>query len=155
MRTPKILLGIWLVVFALVLNGCNWFTGPKTRPAPIRRATPMPTRNIKTTPGTTPGKTSPGVGSLSEKQLIDRVDKIEQAARGSNWTVANREVNSLGMDMTRFRPATAKGKSLREMARFDGLYVKLQTDVKTKNKAALTTDAKKIKDALKDINSQM
>ncbi len=145
--SKRFLMVLVVAILSLSFAGCNWFTPQKkSRPAPPRIASPRPTGTIR--PMTTPGK-APGLTSLTQQDLIRRLDTIEKAARSGDWAVANRETNSLGLDMGRVRPTKAKGKSIREMANFDTLYVKLQASVKVKNKNATLSDVKKLKDALK------
>jgi hypothetical protein len=105
-------------------------------PGSIKKVSPAPTKRTK------------GLTSITEKQLVDRITRINQAASKGNWAIANRETNTLGLEMRRFRPTTSKGKSLREMASFDVIYTKLQADVKTKNKNAVIQDTRRLKTAL-------
>ncbi len=156
MHTSKIVLGIWLLVIALIIGGCSLFPTNKTRPAPVRprmtspkKATPTPklsgfTRRVKPAPT----KRLKGLSSLTAKRLVDRIDKISQAASRRNWSMATRETNTLGLEMGRFRSMTSKGKSLREIASFNAIYTKLQTDVRIKNKNAVIQDTRRLKTAL-------
>ena len=154
MRYSKRLLMVLVVtILSLSFAGCNWFTPQKkSRPAPPRLASPRPMApSGPTTPNrpmTSPGK-APGLTSISQKDLVRRLDTIERAAHSGNWAEANRETNSLGLDMGRVRPKKAAGKSIREMANFDALYVKLQGNVKVKNKNACVSDVRKLRESLK------
>ncbi|HEX7713724.1 MAG TPA: hypothetical protein VF531_06850 [Bacillota bacterium] len=171
MRTPKSILGIGIMVISLVIGGCSLFPSNQTRPAPVRpRATvsprsspaplgPIATRGPKTTikgkkPTTkvrpAPVRT-PGLSSVTDQHLVNRLVTINNAVTKNNWTVANREVNTLGTDMARFRPTRSKAKTLRDMASFDTIYVKLQADVKAKNKTAAMQDVKNMQNALRDL----
>jgi hypothetical protein len=139
-------LAITLVLtLALVFGGCNT---TKQRPAPIRpKATMSPSVSPTGSPsGTT--KRLPGVSKVSKKDIESRLVKIEDHVKKGNWSVANREVNSLGGDMARFYPSSAKGKSLREMAVMDTDYGKLQLDVKTKKKDSALKNCTKIRKTL-------
>ncbi len=165
MRISKvILLVIGVLVFSLVIGGCNLFPNNKTRPAPVRprnisnvkpvRITPKP---ISRTPGinqrtrTAPSKRIQGLSGISERSLLDRVTRIEQAASRGNWSLANRETNTLGLEMSRFRPTHSKGKALREIANFDAIYAKLQADTRLKNRDAVIRDTRSLKAALSDM----
>lgn len=161
MHIPKkMILAIWLVLFSLIINGCTWFPNNRTRPAPVRPNSPSPTNRITTpliTPSpdranTAPTKRIPGMSSITEKTLLSRISKIDKAAKEGNWTLANRETNTLGIEMARFSPPSAKGKALRDLANFNALYVKLQADVKTRNKTAVTQDTKKLRVAMQNFN---
>ncbi len=150
MNNFKILLGICLLFFGLVLGGCNMFPNNQTRPAPVRprvTITPSPTPNMKSTPT----KRIKGLTSITENQLTSRVAKIEQAITKGNWSVANKETNTLGLEMAKFRPASAKGKTLKELADFDSIYAKLQADVKVNNKTAALQDIKRLRTALQEL----
>jgi hypothetical protein len=91
-----------------------------------------------------------GFSSVSERTLLDRIARIEQAATRGAWTLADRETNTLGLEMARFRPTTAhgKGRSLREMANFDAMYAKLQADCRLRNRNAVIRDTQRLKAAL-------
>lgn len=164
MRISKI---VWLVisvmVFSLVIGGCNLLPNNNTRPAPVRPRNILNQRTIRITPNPAPRKPGlnnrmrpapskrlRGISSISERSLLDRVTQIEQAALRRNWSRANRETNTLGLEMTRFRPTTttSKGKSLREMANFDAMYVKLQADCRLRNQTAVIRDTRRLKAAL-------
>lgn len=147
MKLKRILLGAWLLVSIIAISGCNWFTGNQTRPAPVRPRVTIP----KTSP--TPTKKIPGATALTEKQLQDRLSRIETAAKKDDWSVCNRETNLLGTDMTRYRPSSSNGKSLKNIATFDTTYAKLQADAKTKNRPAVVKDVNKLRDDLKRIKT--
>jgi hypothetical protein len=163
MRISKV---VWLLisvlVFGLIIGGCSLFPSNKTRPAPVRprnisnlrtiRMTPKPTSKI---PGVNrrilpaPSKRIRGLSSISQRSLLDRITRIQQAATRGNWSLANRETNTLGLEMSRFRPSsTSKGRSLREMANFDAMYVKIQADCRLRNRMAVIRDAQRLKAAL-------
>lgn len=171
MRNSKlILLVISLLVFSLVIGGCSLFPTDKTRPAPVRpRKTTSPTiGKITPTPISTPvrklsgvnqkmrpapmrpmpSKQLKGITVVTEKNLHDRVTRIERAAARKDWLMAKRETNTLGLEMTRFRPITAKGKSLREIASFDAIYARLQTDCRLQNQTAVRQDTERLRMAL-------
>lgn len=148
MNFKKMLLGVWLLVLIIAVAGCNWFTGNQTRPAPMRpRITPTP----RTSPA--PTKKIPGTTTLTEKQLHDRLNRIETASKKGDWATCNRETNLLGTDMTRYRPSSNKGKSLKNIATFDATYAKLQADTKSKNHPAVVKDVNKLRDDLKRIKT--
>lgn len=140
MHTSKIFLAIWLLIFSIIINGCTLFpSSNKTRPAPTRPKMTSPT------------KRTPAVSSMTEKDITNRLTKIEDSLNKGDWSKVNSETNSLGGDMMRFQPTESKGKSLRNTANFDVMYTKLQADVKTKNKTAVSKDVRSIKDAMKNI----
>lgn len=149
MNCRKKLLGVLMLVFSIAVTGCNWFTDNQNRPAPVRPRNPTPTRNIRQAPT----KKTPGASALTEKQLLDRIDRIEAAARKGDWSVCNRETNLLGVDMTRYRPSTTDGKSLRNISTFDAAYAKLQADAKSKNRPAVIRNCDKLRDDLKRIKN--
>ena len=148
MRASKFTLGIYLVIFSLAVTGCNLFpSSNKPKPAPIRpRVSPAP--RIIPSPIKTPALTS-----VSKKHILNRITTIEAAVKKGEWSKASGETNRLGLDMGRFRPASgvSKGKSLRETARFDAIYVKLQADVKLKNKNMTLTDLKNLRNAMNSL----
>lgn len=165
MRTSKFLLGLWLMIFGLAISGCTLF--PNNRPAPIRPRAPRikapmltvrpgPT-GMTTTPNpkvrTAPTKRIPGLGGISEKTLLQRVNRIEDAAQKNDWGMATRETNTLGMDITRFRSNAPKGKFLRELPSISATYTKLQANVRTKNKTAVMNNLKSMKSDLQKIQS--
>jgi len=88
---------------------------------------------------------------MTEKNITNRLTKIEGSLKKDDWSIANSETNKLGGDMMRFRPTGPKGKSLRETANFNVMYTKLQADIKTKNKTAAMGDVRSIKDSMKSI----
>jgi hypothetical protein len=90
---------------------------------------------------------------MTEKEITDRLTKIDASLKKDDWAAVNKETNSLGGDMLRFRPTGAKGKSLRETANFDTLYAKLQADVKTKNKTAVMNDVKNLQNSMGNIKT--
>ncbi len=143
MLFSKRLLAVLLVVLSLTFTGCDWFNTNKTRPAPVRPRMKAPLRSPA------PTQKALRATSITEKELRARIDTIEKEIKRSNWAVANRETNLLGTDMGRFRPTKSPGKSLREIASFDTIYVKLQADVKSKNKMASLKDVTRLRDALK------
>lgn len=173
MRKTKL---IWLVLSILILGavtgGCNLFPNSNTRPAPVRprnilnqrtirvtpkaRVTPKPGATPKpaTTPRLTnrtrpaPSKRIKGLSGISERSLLDRITRIEQAALRGNWGIANRNTNTLGLEMARFRPTRPGGKTLREIGSFDAIYAKLQADVRMKNRTAVFRDTRRLKAAL-------
>lgn len=149
MNFRKMLLGFALLVLGIAVTGCNWFADNQTRPAPVRPRTPTPTRNINPAPT----KRTPGASALTEKQLLDRINRIEEAAKKEDWSVCNRETNLLGVDMTRYRPSTTNGKSLRNIATFDAAYAKLQADAKSENRPAVIRNCDKLRDDLKRIKN--
>ncbi len=149
MNFKKILLGLGMIFISAAFTSCNWFTDNQTRPAPVRPRVPTPTRNISPAPT----KETPGASALTEKQLMDRINRIETAAKKENWSVCNRETNLLGIDMTRYRPSSTNGKSLRNIATFDTAYAKLQADAKSKNRPAVIRDVNKLKDDLRRIKN--
>lgn len=149
MNFKKALLGNCLLVLILSIAGCNWFTDNQTRPAPVRPRVPTPTRNVNPAPT----KRVPGTTALTEKQLQDRLDRIETAAKKGDWSVCNRETNLFGVDMTRYRPSSTNGKSLKNIATFNTAYAKLQADAKSKNRPAVIRDLDKIRDDLKRIRN--
>lgn len=159
MRVSKIvLLVISVLVFSLISGGCSLFPSDKTRPAPVRprnisnlksiRFTPKPANKM---PGVNkrtrqaPTKRLRGFSGISERSLLDRITRIEQAAARRSWSLANRETNTLGLEMARFRPPASKGRSLREIARFDAIYARLQADCRLRNQAAVIRDARKLR----------
>lgn len=155
MRVLKIFLGIWLLIFSLAFNGCTLFpSSNKTRPAPTR---PKVTSPAKKAPSNqvrpAPTKRTPAVSSMTEKDITNRLTKIEDSLKKGDWSAVNGETNSLGGDMMRFRPTGTKGKSLRETANFNVMYTKLQADVKTKNKTAAMGDVRSIKNAMKNVKT--
>ncbi len=140
MHTSKIFLAIWLLIFSIMINGCTLFpSSNKSRPAPTRPKMTSPT------------KRTPAVSSMTERDITNRLTKIEDSLNKGDWSKVNSETNSLGGDMMRFQPTGSKGKSLRNTANFDVMYTKLQADVKTKNKTAVSKDVRSIKDAMKNI----
>jgi hypothetical protein len=158
-RTPKYLIGIWLVIFGLTISGCTLF--PKsTRPAPIRPRMKAPTQTLRPTPRgmmtpnpkvrTAPTKRTPGLSSVSKQSLLNEITRIEAAVKKGDWSMATRDTNTLGADMTRFRPNAPAGKTLREMGSFDATYLKLQANVRTKNKTATMSDLSRLRT---DLNS--
>lgn len=149
MNFKKILLGVGMIVLSTAFTGCNWFTDNETRPAPVRPRVPTPTRNINPAPT----KRTPGASALTEKQLLDRIQRIETAAKKKDWSVCNRETNLLGADMTRYRPSTTDGKALRNIATFDTTYTKLQADAKSKNRPAVIRNCDKLRDDLRRIKN--
>ncbi len=159
MRAPKIIIGVWLVIFSLAVSGCNLLpnNNNNTRPAPTRpkvttpKKSPMKTPTPKVRPA--PTKRTPGLAAITEKHILDRLTKIESSIKTGTWSTANKETNRLGMDMTKFRPTGSKGKSLRETANFNVMYAKLQADVKTKNKTASLKDVRSIRDAMKNVKT--
>lgn len=151
MIIKKILLGIGMIVFWGLFAGCNWLTDNQTRPAPVRPGDPTPTRIRNVNPA--PTKKTPGASALTEKQLTDRINRIETAAKKEDWPTCNRETNLLGVDMTRYRPSSTNGKSLKNIATFDTAYAKLQADVKSKNRPAVIKDINKLRDDLQRIKN--
>ncbi|HBE77835.1 MAG TPA: hypothetical protein DDW65_08615 [Firmicutes bacterium] len=155
MRTPKTILGISLLIISLAINGCTLFPSTnKTRPAPTRPKMTSPTKRTpsdKVRPA--PTKRTPAISSMTEKEITDRLTKIDASLKKDDWAAVNKETNSLGGDMLRFRPTGAKGKSLRETANFDTLYAKLQADVKTKNKTAVMNDVKNLQNSMGNIKT--
>jgi hypothetical protein len=149
MNFKKIFLSVALLIFSANLTGCNWLNDNQTRPAPVRPREPTPTRNIRQAPT----KRTPGAAALTEKQLLDRISRIEEAAKKGDWSVCNRETNLLGVDMTRYRPSSSNGKSLRNIATFDAAYAKLQADAKSKNRPAVIRNCDKLRDDLKRIKT--
>ena len=153
MRAPKIFLGIWLLIFSLAFNGCTLFPSTnKTRPAPTRPKMTSPTKKTpsnKVRPA--PTKRIPGTSSVTEKDILDRLTKVDESLKKGDWNAANRETNTLGTDMGRFRPTASKGKSLRETANFSVMYAKLQVDIKAKNKIAAMKDIQSIQAAMKSV----
>lgn len=149
MRYFKIGIMVLLITFTLALTGCNLFPEQKTRPAPVR-PTPSPAPSTKNAPT----KNIPGAKSLSEKSLLNRINAVESAVKENNWTKANSEGNTLGLDMTRYRPDAPNGKSLRDMSRFDVIYTKLQADLKTKNKSGCLKDLTNLRNAMKSLNKK-
>jgi len=154
-RTPKTILGISLLIISLAINGCTLFPSTnKTRPAPTRPKMTSPTKRTpsdKVRPA--PTKRTPAISSMTEKEITDRLTKIDASLKKDDWAAVNKETNSLGGDMLRFRPTGAKGKSLRETANFDTLYAKLQADVKTKNKTAVMNDVKNLQNSMGNIKT--
>lgn len=153
MRASKIILGIWLLIFSLAINGCTLFPSTnKTRPAPTRPKMTSPTKKTPTNKvRPAPTKRIPGTSTATEKDIRARLTKIDGSLKKDNWAEANRETNTLGADMGRFRPTASKGKSLRETANFSVMYAKLQADIKTKNKTAAMKDIRSIQDAMKNV----
>jgi hypothetical protein len=151
MNFKMILLSIGMIVFCGFFAGCNWLTDNQTRPAPVRPRDPTPTRIRNTNPA--PTKKTPGVSALTEKQLLDRINRIETAAKKEDWSTCNRETNLLGMDMTRYRPSSTDGKSLRNIATFDTAYTKLQADAKSKNRPGIIKGCDKLRDDLRRIKN--
>ncbi len=149
MNFKKMLLGVWLLVLIVAITGCNWFTGNQTRPAPVRPRVTSPTP--KTSP--VPTKNIPGTTAITEKHLYNRLNRIESAAKKRNWPICNRETNLLGTDMTRYRPSSHRGKSLKNIAAFDATYAKLQANVKSRNHPAVVRDVNKLRDDLRRIKS--
>jgi hypothetical protein len=149
MNFKKILLGVAMIVFINAFAGCNWLNDNQPNPAPVRPRTPTPTRNM--TP--TPTKKTPGASALTEKQLLDRIKRIETAAKKEDWSACNRETNLLGVDMTRYRPSSTNGKSLRNIATFDTAYAKLQADAKSKNRPGIIRDCDKLREDLRRIKT--
>jgi hypothetical protein len=141
-RFPKRLLAVLLVGFSLTFTGCDWFNTNKTRPAPVRPRMRAPQQSPA------PNQT-PRITGITEKQLRDRIDRVEREVRNGRWAAANRETNALGTDMTRFRPTRSRAKSIREIASFNTIYVKLQADVKTRNRPAVMRDLSNLRNALK------
>lgn len=149
MNSKKLLLSVVMLVLSISIIGCNWFNDNQTRPAPVRPRVPTPTRQMNPAPT----KRTPGASALSEKQLMDRISRIETAAKKEDWSVCNRETNLLGVDMTRYRPTTTNGKSLRNIATFDTAYTKLQADAKSKNRPGVIRDCDKLRDDLRRIKN--
>ena len=150
MDYKKMLLGLVMLVLSVNLIGCNWFNdNQQTRPAPVRPRTPTPSPSINQAPT----KKTPGVSGLTEKQLLERIDRVEAAAKKEDWSTCNQETNLLGVDMTRYRPSTSNGKSLRNIATFDAAYTKLQADAKSKNRPAVIRNCDKLRDDLKRIKN--
>lgn len=162
MRISKI---VWLIISILVLSvaagGCNLFPNNNTRPAPVRPRNILNQRTVRMTPSpapvtpnpnnrmrTAPSKRLRGLSSISEKNLLDRITRIEQAVLRGNWPIANKNTNTLGLEMTRFRPARSGGKTLREIGNFDAIYAKLQADVRLRNRTAVLRDTRRLKAAL-------
>jgi hypothetical protein len=154
MRASKIFLAIWVLIFSIMLNGCTLFpSSNKTRPAPTRpKATsPVPQAPTNKTVRPAPTKRTPVVSSMTEKDITNRLTKIDDSLNKGDWAKVNSETNTLGGDMMRFQPTGSKGKSLRDTANFNVMYTKLQADAKTKNKAGVTNDIHSIKKAMKDL----
>jgi hypothetical protein len=154
MHTSKIFLAIWLLIFSIMINGCTLFpSSNKSRPAPTRPRMTSPTKRAPTNKMVRPAPTkrTPAVSGMTEKDITNRLTKIENSLNKGDWSKVNSETNSLGGDMMRFQPTGSKGKSLRNTANFDVMYTKLQADVKTKNKTAVSKDVRSIKDAMKNI----
>ena len=154
MRASKLFLAIWLLIFSVFINGCSLFpSSNKSRPAPTRPKVTSPTKRAPTNKAVRPAPTkrTPAVSSMTEKDITNRMTKIEGSLNKGDWSKVNSETNSLGGDMMRFRPTGPKGKSLRDTANFNVMYAKLQADVKTKNKTAVSRDVRSIKDAMKNI----
>lgn len=149
MNHKKTVSVICFLILSLTISGCNWFGDNQTRPAPVRPriATPIPNTEKA------PTKKIPGTTKLTEKQLLERIEKVETAAKKGDWSVCNRETNLLGTDMTRYSPSTTDGKSLMNIATFDSTYAKLQADVKSKNRPAVIRDLQKLRDDLKRIKN--
>ena len=153
--------GVSVLVLSLIIGGCSLFPSNKqTRPAPVRpklstpnRVTPSPTPgmpntlNKKVRPA--PTKRIKGVASITEKHLMDRLIRIEESLTKGNWSMANREVNSFGLDMAKYQPTHGKVKSLPKMGNFDVIYGKLQTEIKAKNKTAALRDTRRLMELLK------
>lgn len=148
MNFKKIILSVGMIVLCTAFTGCNLLNDNHNRPAPVRPR-PTPTRNINPAPT----KRTPGVSALTEKQLLDRIQRIETAAKKEDWSVCNRETNLLGVDMTRYRPSTTNGKALRNIATFDTAYTKLQADAKSKNRPAVIRSCDKLRDDLRRIKN--
>jgi hypothetical protein len=155
MRTPKWFLGICLLIISLAFNGCTLFPSTnKTRPAPTRPKLTSPAKKAptgKVRPA--PTKRTPLASGLTEKDITNRLNKIESSLKKGDWTAVNSETNTLGGDMMRFRPTGTTGKSLRETANFNVMYTKLQADVKTKNNTAVLGDIRSIRNAMKNVKS--
>lgn len=149
MNIKRILLGLTMIILSNVFTGCNWLNDNQPRPAPVRPRTPTPTRNISPSPT----KKTPGASALTEKQLLDRIQRIEAAAKDEDWSTCNREANLLGVDMTRYRPSSSNGRSLRNIATFDTAYAKLQADAKSKNRPGIIRDCDKLRDDLRRIKN--
>lgn len=139
---------IFIVSSLLALTGCDLFRqNDTTRPAPVR-PNPSPSPQIDQAPT----KNTPGINSLSEEDLMQTLSDLEKAAKGGNWDRANRNADTLGIDMARYRPDRPDGKSLRDMTEFNVIYTKLQADVKTRNKEATLKDIQNLKRSLNDLN---
>lgn len=146
MRVQKFLIVLCVILFTLAFGGCN--TTNKTRPAPTRHKITAPTKKVRPAPT----KRTPGLATMTDKQIADRISKIETAVKSGNWSAATRETDTLGIDMTKFRPAAAKGKSLREMTSFSALYTRLQADIRMKNKTGAMNDLKRFKEQLPTVS---
>ena len=148
MRKLTYLLGGCILILGLMVAGCN--PTNKTRPAPVRPKVTAPTKKVRPAPT----KRTPGLGTVTSKHISDRIAKIETAVKNGKWSEANSETNTLGMDMTKFTPSGVKGKSLRETTGFDSIYVKLQADVKVKNKKAALDDLKRLSEKLSTVKTK-
>lgn len=148
MRKLKYILGGCILLLGLAMAGCNPVNN-NTRPAPVRPKVTNPTKNVRPAPT----KRTPGLQAVTAKHIADRIVKIETAVKNNKWAEANSETNTLGLDMTKFKPTGIKGKSLRETAGFDTMYVKLQADVKAKNKTAALDDLKRMSQKLTTIKT--
>ncbi|MGE5581788.1 MAG: hypothetical protein ACM3X9_04535 [Bacillota bacterium] len=154
MQLSKLVLGVWLLIFSLAVNGCTLFpSSNKTRPAPTRPKTTSPVKYKTPKVRPAPTKRTPGVSALTEKDINDRLSRIDAAVKRGDWSGANRETNALGIDMARYRPTGAKGRTLRDTANFNVMYTRLQADVKTKNKTACEKDVRNLQDTMKSIRT--
>lgn len=124
---------IGFLIMTLICSGCNLLPKRETRPAPVR-----PRQEMR----------KPVVSKVTKKDLQDRLTKIKDYVKKDDWTAANKEVNSLGGEMLRHYPVSGKGKSLREMAKFDADYAKLKVSVKTHKKDSALGDITKLREAL-------
>lgn len=151
----------------MVLNGCTLFPENNINPAPARtpkmtpsmmKKTPMPTKTPMRTPtpkmmpNGTPMK-SPMLTLVSEKDLLNRIARIQNAVNKGDWTLANQETNALGLDMTRFSPTGKNAQDLLKIATFNTIYTKLQADVKLKNKKMVLNDLENLKKELRKMVS--
>lgn len=146
MRRYKFILIVWLVAFSLsIFSGC--LTQKKTRSGSIKPQTGQ-TQNI--TPKTSKKRTL-GLKTVTEKKLVRRIKMVETAVKKDDWAKAKRETDALGIDMTKFSSVKTKGKSLRSMGKFDANYLKLQKEVRTKNKTAALAETKKLRTNLRNL----
>jgi hypothetical protein len=143
-RFNKYLMIIGATILILTVSGCDWFNGGnQSRPAPVRPRMENPMRSPA------PTKRVPGISSVTEKSLLQRIGRTETEVRRGNWPGANREVDRLGLEMARFRPTKSRGKSLREIASFDTIYTRLQGDCKIRNRSSALRNLDRLRDTLR------
>ena len=167
MRNFKGLLLLSGLSLALVLNGCSLFPENKLNPAPARtpkptptvsmiKITPMPTKTRKKTPmptlkmmpKTTP-KNTKMITLITEKDLLNRIVRIQNAVNTGNWTLGNQETKALGVEMNRFSPTGENVQDLLNIATFNTIYTKLQADMKIQNKKMVLNDLENLKKELR------